>query len=308
MIFSQYMVQNTDRFIFRWLRMVLRGVVRVALRNSLHLQEFVEILKIVYLQEAESALRSSGKAISASKIAAMTGVHRRDISRFTRDNSQPSPKLPVISQIIVQWRHNPRFATKAGKPRVLGAEGDKSEFAELVNTINGGNLNHYTLLFEMERLGAIERKNKRVRLLWREYAPEVTQEEGLEMLAEDVDDLFSAVGENLELRPSIPNLHLKTEFTRIPAKRIDSVRTWLLKEGSDFHGRVRSYLSQFDRDFVPVTTEEETLEDLRIAFVTYSLASGGGFHGPAYDKSTKNDSAHDKNIKNGRSRNERTEH
>ena len=38
--------------------------------------------------------------------------------------------------------------------------------------------------------GALEKRGNRVKLLWRDYSPKVTTEEGLQMLAEDAEDLY----------------------------------------------------------------------------------------------------------------------
>jgi len=230
---------------------MLRPVIRLCLRHSLKLGDLIEMAKIAFIQVAQEDLKRLNHEVSMSRLTAVTGVHRKDATRISRSGGAFEPPDNLLSRIMVQWQHDKRFTTKEGKPGVLSAEGRESEFAQLVESVNGGNLSAYAVLYEMERIGAVQRDGNRVKLCWRDFVIEDNVEHGLGLLAGDTNDLAGAVEENIFDRPAVPNLHLKTEFDNIEARKIPEIRGWLLEQGSLFHKRAREYLSQFDCDMHP---------------------------------------------------------
>ncbi len=254
-------------FIFKWVRKVMCGTLRICLRHSIKLPEIIELLKLAYVDVAQQELLLQGLEVSASKLSAMTGVHRKDIARFRKSDMDPNPKANIVARVILQWQHDQRFTTKSGAPRVLTAAGRDSEFAKLVESVNGGDLGAYAVLYEMERLGALAKVKNKLKLLWKDYAPTVSAEEGLQMLAEDVNELYSAVEANIEQANEVPNLHLKTEFTKVAQARIPEIRKWILSEGSLFHRKVASYLSKFDLELnQKLNQKQPTVEVAVVAF------------------------------------------
>lgn len=251
------------------IRSLLRPVLRMCLRRVLKLTDIIELIKIELVQIAQEELADAGGEVSLSKLSAMTGVHRKDVTRIVRESTEPKQSKNIIAKVMVQWQHDGLFTTKAGRPRQLQCDGKESEFAQLVHSVNGGNLSPYTVLNEMERMGAVERRGDRVKLCWQDFAPPVSDVEGLTMLAEDSADMHQAVDENIERKDSVPNLHLKTEFDRVPESAIPAIREWLLKEGSRFHKRVREYLSQYDNAFEKGSSPAEATRT--VSFGSFSL-------------------------------------
>lgn len=244
---------------------LLRPVVRFALRRSMKLHDLIELMKITFVQVAAEELEQDQERSSVSRISAMTGVHRKDVTRIQESEEPFRPSESIIAKVMGHWQTAHHFTTKNGKPRVLSIEGRHSEFAKLVESVNGGNLSAYAVLFEMERIGIVERTETGAKLIWRDYAPAPAVEEALTMLSEDTEDLFTAVDENVFHRSDIPNLHLKTEFDEIPERAIPQIRQWLLEEGSKFHARARSFLAQFDR-----RSRSKSEKKYRVAYGSFS--------------------------------------
>lgn len=264
---------GTTAVLIECVQHMLRPLLRFCVRHSLKLHELLEMVKIAYVRAADSELRASGAEVSASRLSVMTGVHRKDVTRILRDPGNFTPQENIVAKVMVQWQHNPKFRTRAGAPRVLEAEGKESEFAELVNSVNGGDLSAYALLYEMERMGVVERRGSTVRLVWRDFTPEPTVKNGLEMLASDTNDLYDAVEENIFHRQEIPNLHLRTVIDNVTPDAIPTIRRWLIEEGSLFHRRVRAFLAAFDRDLNPALRDAKG--GVRVAFGTFSLVQKG---------------------------------
>jgi hypothetical protein len=233
------------------------------------LQDLTELMKSVFVKVARDELLRGGEKVSFSRLSVMTGVHRKDVTRFAKSRDEFEPQSDTIGKVMVQWQHDRRFSTKNGKPRTLGTEGRESEFAELVESVNGGNLSAYAVLFEMERMGIVERSGSRAKLMWRDFAPDPTVHDGLDLLARDVDDLSRAVEENIYERGKVPNLHLKTVFDNVLEEKLPQIRAWMLEEGSKFHQRLRKFVSRVDKDLSPGISGKRA--GMRIAFGTFSV-------------------------------------
>jgi hypothetical protein len=250
---------------------VLGQVIKLCLRHGIKYQHLIELTKTAYITEAHRILETETKEPSISRLSVMTGIHRKDISKHTTGQKTQRKKPNILSRIITDWQHHPKFSLK-NKPKALNIKGRNSEFAELVDFISNGDLDPYTALFELERIGAVQvdKEKNVVNLIWKEFAPETNEIEALEMLAEDSKDLHEAILANINKdEDEISNLHLKTEYTRIPEAVIPKLKKWLLEQGSAFHQNIRSELAKYDLDL----KDKEACEDkeYRIAVGTFSI-------------------------------------
>jgi len=254
------------------LRLVLRPVLKFALRHSLKLQEIVETCKRVVIELAAGELESSGQPATANKLSIMTGVHRADVLRLQRKADPGAGHQNVISRLIGQWQSAPRFCSRPGHPRTLKFEGKQGEFSDLVSSVSG-DLNPYTVLFELERIGAVRRTARGLELLAREHILGEDRKESFRHLSNDGEDLICAVEENVLQLPELPNLHLRTEYDNVSSQHIEKIREWLLKEGSAFHARARKFLSRYDRDINPAM--EKQSPPVRVAVGAFSRIEKG---------------------------------
>lgn len=229
---------------------LVRPLVRLCLRHGVKLGELVDALKRAYIVLAEDELHKQGDAVSTSRITLMTGVHRTDVAEIRNEGSFTPKERHTASDVINQWRYDPRFSLKRGRPRALVLDGKNSEFAELVKSVSLS-VSPYTVSFELERMGLMSKsKDGKVKLLTRAFVPKGDPSAVLDMLAEDADDLFSSVEENAFYFGDghAPNHHLKTEYSDVPDSALPLVRDWLWREGSALHERARNFLSRYDRD------------------------------------------------------------
>ena len=182
----------------------------LCVRRGVKIQDAIEALKAAYVKASQSELEKSGSSVNASKLSVMTGLQRRDIARLTSGESDQRGERSLLAKVIGQWRYDRRFSAKQ-QPKALAFEGERSEFMRLVASVSR-DLNPYTVLFELERLGAVRRCEGKLVLAVESYEPAGDAEEGLRLLAEDVGDLTGAVEENIFAREEVPNLHIKTEY------------------------------------------------------------------------------------------------
>ena len=233
------------------LRMVLRPLVKFCLKNAIGLQEFLESAKVVFIDVAAEDMRRREEKVNISRLSVITGVHRKDAVRIYRERDIDDTSSRFTSRVINQWRKDLRFLDKSRRPRVLSFEGENSEFSKLVNLVST-DLHPGTILFDLERLGAIERTKTGLKLKVRAYVPRHNPKEGFRMLGADTQDLMEAVQENIfSDTEELPNYHAKVVYDNIDESDIPKVRKWLFDRASAFHQRALDHLAKYDLDVYP---------------------------------------------------------
>jgi hypothetical protein len=252
---------------------LLRPLVRFCVRRGVRIQELEELVRRSLVEEARGTIEEAGGDVSVSKISVTTGIHRVEVARVLSGERRPKGKHDVLNRVIGLWSQRKALCSKDGAPRPLTFEGTSSEFAELVASISK-EVTHYPILFELERIGAIEYDGQKVRLKVREYIPQGDVEHGLSVLSEDIEDLVTTVEGNLASPADPPNLHLRTAYDNINPKRLPQIRTHVLQRGIEFQKEMREYLSAFDRDVTPeadVDGEKEGRSRARVVVGSFSL-------------------------------------
>lgn len=238
-----------------WLQLLLRPLARFCLRHAVQIQDFLEAAKAVFLEAARAEIAAGGEKVNVSRLSAITGMHRRDVMRLSKQTPPKKSNVRweprnLISRIIGQWQCDRRFTGKNRRPKVLALEAGRAGFRTLVASVSN-DLNPGTVLFELERLGVVERSAKGVRLCAAVYRPREDVNEGFRMLAADVETLVRAVEENLVVGQKPPNLHGRTEFDNVRPEAASDIRAWLLERGAAWHREAREYLARFDQDITP---------------------------------------------------------
>lgn len=232
------------------LLLVLKPVVGFCLRHSLRLQDLIECAKAVFVELGQNELERNGKKANISRLAAMSGVHRRDVLRLMRSGPAETYEKDLITKVVGLWQTSDKYTTARGIPRVLSLGAENSDFTKLVLDVSG-DLNPGTVLFELERVGAVEQTAKGLKLLIESYVPVGDPTAGFKIYADDSSDLCQSIGENVLKNIELPHLHARTSYDRIRSDKVDEIKKWFLKEGHEFHSKVREKLSEFDQDVNP---------------------------------------------------------
>lgn len=229
---------------------LFRPIVRFCLHQGVRVGELEEFLRKALVEGAQSAIEEAGGEVSVSKISVITGIHRLEVGRLLAGERRPHGKHDVLNRVIGLWSQRASYRDKSGAPRSLTFQGLGSEFAALVARVSK-EVSHYPLLFELERIGAIQYEGELVTLKTVEYTPSGDAEHGLEILGDDIAALIKTVEGNLTDRSDQPDLQLRTSYDNIPPEYLEEIRAWVLKRGAAFQTEVRDYISKFDRDVNP---------------------------------------------------------
>lgn len=253
----------------RALRRLLLPVMKFCLRHSFKFQEISEACKMTLLEAAQLELARTGERETTNRVSLMTGLHRADVTRLRVEPESAEAKASsgLMSRIISRWQVDRRFRTKQGKPRVLTFDGKTGEFAKLLHSVSS-DPNPYSVLHELERMGAVEVTPRGIRLRTAEYIIHGDAPKIFSHLAQDCDDLITAVEQNIYEASEEPNLHLRTEYDNIGEASLPAIRRWFLKEGSVFHRRIRDLLARYDRDTNPKVRDKSPR--MRVSLCTFS--------------------------------------
>ena len=240
----------SDQKILTALRQLLKPIVAFALRHGLRIQELNEALRSCVVDCTKEALLTRGEEANISRLAALSGIQRKEIKRVLDSGEEPIQTSSVLARVIGRWEQHPDYRTSNGEPRTLGCAGADSEFAELVRSVSV-DLNPYTVIFALEHSGMVTKVENQISLQRRIFDPGTDIAGGLQILAQDLERLVKSVEYNLFQSPKIPNLHITTFYDNICVEDLDLIRNWLLEEGGKLHARAREYLAQHDKDANP---------------------------------------------------------
>lgn len=202
--------------------LVLQPLARLMIDHGLQLPSMVELLKKALVDEAVGAYGLADKGSSDTRIALLTGVHRKDVKRL-RDTpasaSPASPMVPVAASVVARWISEPRFLNADQTARALartpsrGSVGEP-DFTTLVAEVTS-DVGARAVLDELARLGVVElREDGYVALKSSAFVPHEGLSESFHFLAASVSDHLSAAVHNLAPDRSGPLMLDQSAFSQ----------------------------------------------------------------------------------------------
>jgi Family of unknown function (DUF6502) len=146
--------------------LIMRPLVRLLVARGIVFTEVSERLKRLFVDVANEEAARVAQHPSDSRIAVMTGVHRKDVKRFREEDSgarAPKQALSLSAQALFQWSGDSRFM-KSGRARPLKRRSDtearpgrlarEASFDDLIETVSK-DLPVRAILDEWIRLGVV---------------------------------------------------------------------------------------------------------------------------------------------------------
>lgn len=190
-----------------WFAGLLEPLAALALDRGVRLPALIDSLKLALVRAAaavEAGKDTTPATRSDSRLAVMTGVHRKDLRRIrTTGSTTRARSLSVVGEVFARWRSDPRFLTRRGESRVLLRQRDSTprpSFEELVATVTR-DVHPRPVLDELLRLGMVQtdgRPAERVRLVQTAYVPAADQAELMRLARDNLADHCAAVAGNLQ--------------------------------------------------------------------------------------------------------------
>ncbi len=138
---------------------LLMPVARLMLRCGVGCPEFVAVTKAVFVQVASEQYGVRGRPANASRVAAITGLSRKQVRRIKEVGPvarwTPEMESTPANVVLHYWHFDPEYSEAPGQPRWLSLEGEKS-FSTLVRDY-AGDIPPTAMLKALMRVGAIRR-------------------------------------------------------------------------------------------------------------------------------------------------------
>jgi len=169
--------QDDAKSITHFLSQVFRKVVRLVI-GTVSLPALYDILKAIYVEEAQKKLERDGGKPTKSAIALMTGLDTRVVSSLMDENLQntiESQSVNPENALIDMWASDPFFKDpKTGRPARLPIVGKGRTFQTLVLRSIGRNITVKTVigrLLASNNIKVMQEDVEKVELLSKIYSP-----------------------------------------------------------------------------------------------------------------------------------------
>ncbi len=212
---------DLDKRIIRASRRILRPLVRILLRNGITAQAFQELARKEFVDVAHEEFGLVGRAQTISRVSVLTGLNRKEVARLLA--------LPPLDESDQVWRNraaavlsawvvDETFQDAKGDPLDLPFEGEGPDFTGLVRK-HSGDMQPRAIADELERNGAIERVDGKLRMRRRGYVPLDDPSAMVDMLGTDTAELIETIDYNLRHTDSL--LQGKVLAENLPAEHLD---------------------------------------------------------------------------------------
>jgi hypothetical protein len=227
---------------------VIRPLARTVLRHGVSFREFDQLARRAFVQAATADYGIRGRPTNISRVAAMTGLSRKEIRRIRNtpdaEGGVAVPKRNRAAELLHLWHTDPEYLSAAGEPKVLPYRGETTSFTGLVKRV-GGDLPPGALRAELLRAHAIERlPDGSLRAVKRYFIPFDVDFRLLEGLRFGLRSLTATVLYNANpANRAHPKFQRVVESRHVPAGIASVAREKLRQMLTDASARLDDYLS-----------------------------------------------------------------
>ncbi len=254
---------DSKRPIILAVRSLLRPVVRLMIALGFNARDFVEVAKTVYVEVASTEYGKRGRQTNMSRVAVLTGLTRREVSRLRKVSTHdPLPlmdPLASVGKVLAHWHQESPYIDSHGQPRQLSLK----DFRHLLDT-HRGDIPQQTIEKELEAAGAIHIAGGIVEARSRYFMPVQLEEQAVERFGRVLGDVGGAICENL----LCSNTEKKSFEGRAVNERVafgsrDAFQKFLDRTG-------QSFLEDVD-DWLTDHSEPEDADAIRMGVGVYTI-------------------------------------
>ena len=108
--------------LLRATKRLLRPLVRLLMQNGITFPVLADLLRMLFVEVALTDLLINQKEQTDSRASLLTGVHRKEIRRLRKQETEPDAVPPIVtlgSQVIARWLGTPSYLDTHGQPLPL---------------------------------------------------------------------------------------------------------------------------------------------------------------------------------------------
>lgn len=183
---------------------LLEPMAQLMIADGVQLNALVEALKRALVDAAVRHYSLEERQTSDTRIAILTGVHRKDVRRLRESPTPPhrGQPMPVASFVVGRWISEPRYLSADGQALRLArtpryAEPGQPDFSSLVAEVSR-DVSARAVLDELERLGVVAiGDDAHVELKAHAFMPPPGLQESFDFMAANVADHLASAVANL---------------------------------------------------------------------------------------------------------------
>lgn len=236
---------------------VLKPIVRLLLHAGVGYLEFCGVAKSVFVVVASEEYGLRGRPTNMSRVSAMTGISRKEVSRLRQAGSFEEPMLQTnpANAVLHHWHYDTDYCLAPGVPKPLPSDGSES-FSTLVARY-AGDIPAGAMKAALRQAGTISEDSNGLLLpRHRFFVPAQLDERLIRGMFFSLSNLGSTVAHNANLRRARTSsddfdphrLFLEraawTNHIALPARQ--SFRDWVREEGTRFIDLADSLLGEHE--------------------------------------------------------------
>jgi hypothetical protein len=249
------MEKNKGQILAAALSRILNPLVRILLRNGISYKTFAEIARSQFVEVARQQSGIGGRKQSVSRIAVITGLTRKEVSRLLKysvpKDSDKSDRYHRAARVVSGWLRDKAYWGHGRRPTALPITGPGKTFQQLVKRY-GGDVPHRAVLDELLNAGIVARVDEdRVKLIERAYMPRGDESMKLHILGIDTAYLIETIRHNLMSDGSDPRFQRKVLYDNLPDEALPALRKLSSRSAQALLEKLDGWLSSQDRDVNP---------------------------------------------------------
>jgi hypothetical protein len=265
------MSESGKALVLRAFRLLLQPVVRILVRSGVTWKEAAQVCKTTFVEIATEEFGLHGRPTNMSRVAIMTGLSRRDVSRIRKLLASEEPVdfsyMNSATRLLTAWHLDAAYLDKSGKPLEIPFAGDPG-FTTLVHKY-AGDIAPITMVRELQRVGAVkELADGMLRVLKRFYMPLTLDADAVLRGGSVLRDLGNTIDYNL-----VRNFDEATRFEgratneHVRVADVPAFRAFLEVEAQAFLERVDAWLSRHE----PPENSERKYKTTRLGIGVYQI-------------------------------------
>lgn len=178
----------------------LRPIASMLLRLGVNYKDFERIAQAAFVSVARREYGPRGRPANTSRVALMTGLTRKLVSRIQSEpvnDSDPGPgSRSLPSEVLHVWHTDFRYCNTFGKPKPLAWDSEPASFCQLVRHCSKS-VSPATMLAEFVRVGAVSESESGLLIATRRsFIPSTAEERLIQGLQYGLRPLAMTVAHN----------------------------------------------------------------------------------------------------------------
>lgn len=225
---------------------LLEPIVLLLLRNGVTWAEFSDVAKGKFVDVATRQFGIRDRPANMSRVAILTGLDRREVSRLRHQPPSDATPRPVCKPTLVLdgWHRDAEFVDEAGRPRALDVDGRQASFEALARRY-APSIPHVAMLKQLRSVGAVaDLADGRVQAVKRAYVPRALSEDHVSLWGSVLHDIGATWEHNLMRGASQRSrFERRAVNLKVDAASLPEFQDFLEAEGQAFLERIDDWLS-----------------------------------------------------------------